>query len=254
MDELLKFPDKRLLQISGFVREFDEELFGLLKRMKDVCLLNDLKGLAAIELGVPKKVILFKKGEEFIELINPTIYFHEGFVTISESDETIPGAVFEIRRYEKIKVMYYDKNNNQRFLEANGEDSYWLQRKIDLTFGGLLFNRLPKKEAAKFLKNYRSETSCPTYFVKDRILTAAKIGILLQTVLFIAKLLGAKTSSLVELSAVLNAILLIAYLIYSNYETKKYKNCTSCQAANALGTFALFGITVLVIFVLNIFI
>ena len=116
--KLLTYPDNRLLQISGFVREFDENLFKLLDELKKISEANNLKGLAAIQIGVPQKVIVYKKDNNYIELINPTIYFQKGSILSKEKDETIPDVEFDIKRYETIKIMYYDRNNNQKFLES----------------------------------------------------------------------------------------------------------------------------------------
>ena len=252
--ELLIYPSKELLQISGFIRDFDDNLFKLLDDLKKISEANNLKGLAAIQIGIPKKVIVFKKGKEYIELINPTIYFHKGFITSKEKDETIPSREFEIRRYETIKVMYYDRENNQKFLDASGEDAIWLQRKIDLTFGGLPFHKLPKKEQKEFLKNYETPNTCPTSFFKDKILTAIRIALVTEYFLFILKFFTDFAKEILSYNTailILNFLALIFYAVYAKYETLKYKNCTSCQGANAIGTFAIYSIPIILFFILN---
>ncbi|NPA82779.1 MAG: peptide deformylase [Epsilonproteobacteria bacterium] len=252
--ELLTYPDTKLLQISGFIREFDDNLFKLLDRMKEVAKANNLKGLAAIQIGVPKKVIVFKKDKEFLELINPTIYFHKGFIESKEEDETIPGKEFTIKRYESVKIMYYDRNNNQKFLDATGEEAIWLQRKIDLTFGGLPLHKLPKKEQKEFLKNYEISGACPTSFVKDKILVSLRLTLIAEYLLFGFKFFSDFAKNLLSHNVailILNFLILIFYAIYAKYETQKYKNCTSCQGANAIGTVAIYSIPIILFFILN---
>lgn len=251
--KLLTYPDNRLLQISGDVRKFDENLFKLLDDMKKISEANNLKGLAAIQLGVPLKVIVFKKDNKFLELINPTIYFYNGLIDSKEKDETIPDTEFEIKRYKTIKITYFNRENNQKFLEANGEDAIWLQRKIDLTFGGLPINKLPKNEAKKFIKEYETGGSCPTTFVKDKILLAIKISVIAQIIAFISKFFFKFNPDFITYWSISNIFLIVFYLFYSNYETKKYKNCTSCQGANAIGNSLIFGSLTTIIFILNLF-
>jgi len=240
------------MQISGEVREFDENLFKLLEDMKKISEANNLKGLSAIQLGVPLKIVVFKKDNDFLELINPSIYFYKGFVTSKETDETIPAKEFEIKRYENIKVTYFDRNNNQKFLELKGDDAIWLQRKIDLTFGGLLINKLPKKEAKKFIKEYQNQ-SCPTTFIKDKILFGIKVSVILEIFAFILKFFIKYNPNIIPVWSVINILAILFYLFYSNYETKKYKNCTSCQGANAIGNSLIFGTISIIIFLLNLF-
>ncbi len=252
--ELLTYPNKELLQISGFIRDFDENLFKLLDDLKETSEANNLRGLAAIQIGIPKKVIVFKKDGKFLELINPTIYFHKGSIDSIEKDETIPNKEFSIKRYESVKIMYYDRDNNQKFLDASGKDAIWLQRKIDLTFGGLPFHKLPKKEQKKFLKNYEISGACPTSFVKDKILAGIRIALIFEYLLFVLKFFTNFAKEILSYNLailILNFAALIFYALYAKYETQKYKNCTSCQGANAIGTFLIYSIPIVLFFILN---
>ncbi|WP_281951454.1 peptide deformylase [Nitrosophilus kaiyonis] len=250
--KILTYPDSKLLRISGVVREFDENLFKLLDEMKKISKANNLKGLAAIQIGIPLKVIVYKKDNDFIELINPTIFFNKGLVDSQEEDESIPGHKFDIKRYKEIKISYVDRYNKQHFLTVDGEDAIWLQRKIDFTFGGLPINKLPKKEAKKFIKEYGSGEACPTTFVKDKILLAVKISVILEFLTFLATFfIKSINSSIISYWSILNILAIVFYLYYANYETKKYKNCTSCQGANAIGNALIWGSLTIGIFLLN---
>jgi hypothetical protein len=148
--------------------------------------------------------------------------------------------------------MYEDLSGQTRFLEAEGEEAVWLQRKIDMVFGGYLFDKLGKKERRKFFKEYGDfGDTCPTYFVKDRILAGLRLFLTFHFIALLIALFSDITRFVAQHSLALfglETLWLLIYAAYARYETKKYKNCTSCQNANILGTTAIyFGIIVILL-------
>ncbi len=249
MAEILKYPDTTLLQISGYVRHFDDPgLKELVDTMIATAKEHNLKALSAIQIGVARRVIVFEKDGEYIPLVNPTVFAHSGEPFISsESDESLPGATIDVKRFPKIKIMYQDMDGNDRFMELDGEDAVLMQRKIDMIFGGMLFDKLNKKELKKFFKEYGFVDACPTYFVKDRILAALRFFLVLHAVALVIALFSDLTRFVVEHNALLFGIetaWLLFYAAYARYETKKYKNCTSCQNANIVGTVGLYFVPI----------
>ena len=81
-----------------------------------------------------------------------------------------PGLSATTTRYEKIKLMYSDRNDTQQFLEANGDLAITLQRKIDYLFGANIRLRLSKEEEAVFDSKLEfgtdaiTQNGCPTVF------------------------------------------------------------------------------------------
>ncbi|BCD59658.1 MULTISPECIES: peptide deformylase [unclassified Nitratiruptor] len=247
MAKILTYPDHTLLQISGFVRDFkDPKINEIVEEIKKTIEENNLQALAAIQIGVPLRIIVLKKKDGNYEvMINPTIYGKEGqYFASTESDESLPNIEVTVNRYPVIKIMYEDLQGNQKFYIAKDDEAVLLQRKIDMVFGGYLFDKLSKKEQKKFFKEYGSYgDTCPTYFIKDRILTALRLFLvghffLLLLAIFVnfARFVLTYNTPLF----LLEFAWLIFYAIYARYETKKYKNCTSCQNANIIGTSALY--------------
>ena len=261
MAQILTYPDHTLLQISGLIRNFnDPKVAEIIDELKKTAEENNLKGLAAIQIGVPLRIIVFKRDEdgEWMVMINPVIYGKEGkYFPSTESDESLPGAKVTVQRYPTIKVMYEDTEGQTHYYTATGDESVWLQRKIDMIFGGYLFDKLSKKQQKEFFKEYGSYgDTCPTYFVKDRILTALRFTLVLHLFALIIALFSDITHFVVEHNitiALVEFAWILFYAAYARYETKKYKNCTSCQNANILGTSALYLGGIIALFIFSLF-
>jgi len=239
--KILTYPDHTLLQISGLIRDFDDpNLPKIIDELIATAKEHDLPGLAAIQIGVPLRIIVMKRDGEWITLINPALFAKEGkSFPSTEEDESIPGAKLTVPRFPKIKVMYETPQKETKFLEAEGEEAIWLQRKIDMVFGGYLFDKLGKKERKKFFKEFGDYgDTCPTYFVKDRILAGLRLTLTLHFIALLVALFGGFEFVLRHAFSLFGLELawLILYFFYARYETKKYKNCTSCQNANIIGT------------------
>jgi peptide deformylase len=264
--EITKYPTTASLEFGANVRHFNDELFYLIEDLKDTMEANDLDALAGFQIGSPLAAIVIKdKNGEFLELINPKVLTREGTVTPVESTAYFPGLSAKTKRYEKIKVIYEDRNATQKFLEAEGDLSITIQRKIDYLFGSNFRVRLDAQEKKLFDSKLEFGTDsithndCPTVFKRDKILHLFKY-------LFIAGLLGIASKfflneemlttlvSAENYTLVLMSLLIIIYFFYAQYEGKQYKHCTSCQIGNIIGTTIISLIKLSVLLVLNFFI
>ena len=70
--------DEILRKKSKPVRDFDEKLWELLDDMRDTMYQFDGMGLAAVQVGVLKRVVIMEVNNMFFELINPEIISSEG--------------------------------------------------------------------------------------------------------------------------------------------------------------------------------
>ncbi len=258
MAKILTYPDKTLLQISGIVRDFNDPFIKeTIEELKKTIEDNNLKGLCAIQIGVPKRIIVYKdKNNEFRTLINPGIFGKSSNIIDSlESDESLPNVKLNVKRYDKIKVMYQDIDKNDRFLEASGDEAIFLQRKIDMINGGYLFDRLNKKRQKEFFKSYGTYgDTCPSYFIKDKILKALRITLIIQAILLILSLFLNFAKFVVNYNHLIfgvEFVWVIFYAFYAKYETKKYKNCTSCQGANIIGTSGIYTAVIILLYLIS---
>jgi len=261
--DIITYPTTPSLEFGGNVRFFNQELFDLIQDLKDTIEANKLQGLSAFQIGSPYNVIVIKdENGEYIELINARVITREGSVETTETTAYFPGLSAKTKRYKKIKVMYEDREANQKFLEADGELSIIIQRKLDYSFGSNFRVRLSEDERKLFDAKLEfgtdaiTQNDCPTVFKRDRILHTYKY-------IFVASLVGVGVSfflsdenlallkTLENYSMSFMLVLLVIYFFYAQYEGKQYKHCTSCQIGNIIGTTIISSVKLLVLFVLN---
>lgn len=262
--DIVTYPTMASLEFGANVRFFNEELVSLINDLKDTMKANDLDALAAFQIGSSLNVIVIKQGDDFLELVNPRVLKREGTVEPTETTAYFPGLSAKTKRYEKIKLMYEDRDGAQRFLEADGELSVTIQRKIDYNFGSNFRVRLDEEERKLFDAKLEFGTDsimkndCPTVFKRDRILQVFNA-------LFIAGIIGlfvsffvsdetVETLITVENYVVVSMLVsIVVYFFYAQYEGKQYKHCTSCQIGNIIGTSIILLIKLILLFVANFF-
>ncbi len=265
--EIITYPTPPSVQYATDVRVFNEEIFSLIEDMKDTIKANSLEALAAFQIGSYYNIVVVKKNneEDFLELINPRIISNSGKVTTTETTAYFPGLSAKVTRYEKISIVYQDREGKQHSLKADGDLSILLQRKIDYTFGSSFLNKLSKDEKKLFQKKLEFGSdiaiseSCPTTFKRDYILKIINITMIVMAALLIGSLFVSEENSqklwdyqvyLFSAEIVLNII----YFFYAQYEGKKFTSCTSCQIGNIIGTAAISLIKLFAIILLSYFI
>lgn len=265
--EIITYPTPPSVQYATDVRVFNEEIFSLIEDIKDTIEANSLEALAAFQIGSYYNIVVVKKSNEkdFLELINPRIISNNGKVTTTETTAYFPGLSAEVTRYEKISIVYQDREGKQHSLKAEGDLSILLQRKIDYTFGSSFLNKLSKDEKKVFQKKLEFGSdiaiseSCPTTFKRDFIIKIINIVMIAMAVLLtgslfvdeeISQQLWQYQTYLFSSAIVLNVI----YFFYAQYEGRKFTSCTSCQIGNIIGTTAISLIKLFVIILLSYFI
>ncbi len=157
------YPDKRLKIVSKEVNEFDSELHALLDDMYDTMMASNGIGLAAIQIAVPKRILLLcipdEEGEQhnddLLEIINPVISKEQGTIVYQEGCLSVPSFYEDIERYEKLTLTYQDRHGNQQSLEAEGLLSVAIQHEIDHLDGKLFIEKLSYMRRKKFEKEYK---------------------------------------------------------------------------------------------------
>lgn len=154
---ILTWPDERLRNVAAPVTEWDDELSVLIGDMFETMYDDGGVGLAAIQIGIGKRVIVVDCGvetKEPIALVNPAIKSAEGETTFAEGCLSVPGIRAEVDRSETITVRYRDAFGHEQTLEAGGLLSICIQHEIDHLNGILYFDHLPKFERKAFLQAY----------------------------------------------------------------------------------------------------
>ncbi len=96
--------DPVLRMQSNEVHEITEGIIALVQDMAETMYEAPGAGLAAPQIGVLKKIIVFDSGEGFMALINPRIIREEGQQEGEEGCLSVPGEERLIKRAQLIEV------------------------------------------------------------------------------------------------------------------------------------------------------
>lgn len=113
--------DEVLKKISRPIVNFDAKLQILLNDMKDTLAKADGVGLAAVQIGILRRVVIIDVGDHhgFLELINPEIVDRKGEQRETEGCLSLPGKAGVTLRPQWVKFRAQDRNGN--WYEAEGE-------------------------------------------------------------------------------------------------------------------------------------
>lgn len=155
---LVKAPDPRLKLVSQPVSGIDSELKRFLADMLDTMYAENGIGLAAIQVGVPKRVVvvdLDPKGPDSkpIYMINPVIVETSGEKTNShEGCLSVPEYWEDVARAAKLTVEYMDENGRMQTIVGEGLMANCLQHELDHLNGMLFIDRLSKLKRSMALR------------------------------------------------------------------------------------------------------
>ena len=158
--EILILPDNRLRQVSKPVERIDLSIRKLVDEMFESMYDAPGIGLAAIQIGMPKRVItmdLAKKEDPRNPLvfINPEVLWaSEEKATYEEGCLSIPEFYGDVERPSQVKVRYLDLEGKQQLIEANGLFATCLQHEIDHLNGILFIDHLSRLKRERVIKKF----------------------------------------------------------------------------------------------------
>lgn len=154
---ICKYGDPVLRERTSEVTEFDDKLQKLIDDMVDTMYAAPGVGLAANQVGVPKRlmVIDLTVGEDPSQLhvmINPEVSDMEGEITEEEGCLSIPDFVEIVTRPEKLKVKYLDREGVRREMQAEGLMARAVCHEVDHLDGTLFVDYLRGLKKERILK------------------------------------------------------------------------------------------------------
>jgi peptide deformylase len=156
--KIITEPDKLLRQISEKVEEVGDEEKKLMNDMLETMYAAKGIGLAAIQIGVPKRIIVIdlskdtKKNEPMF-FINPVIQKKTLDKSIYEEGcLSVPDQFAEIERPSKCEITYLDYNGKEQLLKAEGLLSTCIQHEMDHLEGILFIDYLSKLKKSMIIK------------------------------------------------------------------------------------------------------
>jgi peptide deformylase len=142
---ILRYPDARLHKVAAPVTVFDDGLKRLVADMVDTMYAAPGIGLAAIQVDVPKQVIVVdvsERRDSLVVLVNPEILEATGVSDIEEGCLSVPGIYELVERAERVKVRAHDQNGNPFTLEAQGLLAVCIQHEMDHLKGKVFVEHL----------------------------------------------------------------------------------------------------------------
>jgi len=119
--KILQVGDPMLRQVSQPVEEINEEIITLLDDMKETVVKAEGAGLAAVQIGVLKRVfVVTVEDEGYFEFINPVIVKTAGVQRGKEGCLSVQHKVGVVERPNKVVVKAFDREGKQFKLTAYG--------------------------------------------------------------------------------------------------------------------------------------
>ena len=142
---IVKIGDPILLKKSRNIEKFDEKLFVLLDDMAETMYKENGAGLAAVQVGVLKRVFVADTGEGLLELVNPVIIDTEGVQEEQEGCLSLPGECGITSRPSIVKVKAQNRNGKWFIYKAEGLKARCFCHEIDHLDGILFTDRVIRK-------------------------------------------------------------------------------------------------------------
>jgi peptide deformylase len=155
---ILVAPDPRLQQVSVDVEKVDGAIRQLVDDMTQSMYAADGIGLAAVQIGIAKRVIVMdldqKDGKKNPRsFINPKILWaSEETVVFEEGCLSVPEIWDDVERPARIRCEYLDRDGNKQVLEADGLLATCLQHEMDHLNGVLFIDHLSRLKRSMALK------------------------------------------------------------------------------------------------------
>ena len=135
-----KFPDpflrkkvSKVLKVTAYEKE-------ILAEMAKVMYLSQGVGLAAIQVGIDKQLVVIDIGTGLIKLINPVIIKKDGRELLEEGCLSVPGINVKVKRSKTVIAHFLDEDGNAQVLHADGLLARALQHELDHLAGTLIID------------------------------------------------------------------------------------------------------------------
>ena len=157
---LVILPDARLRLASEPVGPVTDEIRTLATDMLETMYDAPGVGLAAIQIGVPKRVVTIDTSKDENDR-QPQVFLNPEIVWSSEEkrvyDEgclSIPEYYGEVERPDRVRVRFRDLDGAEREIEADGLLATCIQHEIDHLDGVLFIDHLSKLKRDRVVKKF----------------------------------------------------------------------------------------------------
>lgn len=146
--------DPVLREKSRKIENIDKSIKKLVKNMVDAVTKGDVEGvgLAAPQIGVPKRVFIVNFGDKIQSFINPEIkVLDDELIDGEEGCLSLYSIKYNVKRAKKIRLAAEDINGDKINIEAEGLLARIFQHEIDHLNGVLFIDHLDKEKRVELL-------------------------------------------------------------------------------------------------------
>jgi peptide deformylase len=160
---IIKLPDPILRTQSSAVEQVDDDMRRLIDDMLETMYEAPGIGLAAIQVAVPKRLLVLDvtdKDEERnpIAMINPEILrLGDESRVYEEGCLSIPDVLVDIERPSTVTVRYIDREGKQQELDADGLLATAIQHEIDHLDGKLIIDFLSRLKRDMVVRRFKKQ-------------------------------------------------------------------------------------------------
>jgi peptide deformylase len=160
--QVRQYPDPVLRMRANEVEELDESVTGLVERMRGLMSEARGVGLAAPQLGILRRVLVYQAGEDekFVALVNPRV--------VESGEELVPGdegclslgaatVIVEVERPSTIVVEGKSPEGEDVRIEAEGLEARVIQHELDHLDGVLIIDRAAPEQRREALAKLRPQ-------------------------------------------------------------------------------------------------
>ena len=157
LKEIIIYPDPVIKKKSKSVEEVNDEIKQLIDDMTETMYASRGVGLAAVQIGVLKRVIVVNIGEGLIAVVNPEILESEGESQMEEGCLCLPGVLIDVKRSEKVKVKGLNEKGEEVIIDAEGLLARAFQHEVDHLKGILIIDKVSKIKRELLTNKLRKE-------------------------------------------------------------------------------------------------
>jgi peptide deformylase len=160
--EILKYPHPILKKRSEMVNQINEEVRKLIQDMRETMYQAGGVGLAACQVGVPRRVIVLDVSpldpqHSFFALINPEVISEEGEIDHEEGCLSVPDCLEKVKRREKVCVRGLSPEGRDIEIKGEGILAIALQHEIDHTNGVLILDKISRLKREIYRNKLKKE-------------------------------------------------------------------------------------------------
>ena len=156
--QVRQFGDPVLKAKAVPVERFDDQLRAEVARMAGI--MGDAigVGLAATQLGVMHRVLVYKVGEDGLlaALVNPELeWAGDDAEEAEEGCLSLPGVHVDVERPVRVRIRARDEHGDKLVIEASGLEARVIQHEMDHLDGVLILDRIPRSARKEAMRELR---------------------------------------------------------------------------------------------------